>query len=111
MCDFSMIKDLPEMYKHCKATEDPDLTLLDFFTEHLVDFDKIFENEEHEKGEKPHQTQMHHSLSCYVEVVTPQATFIEKKSKCHIPVQKKYCNYQNNYSFTYNTDILHPPIA
>ena len=42
MCDFSMIADLPEMYQHCKETEDKDLTAIEFLTDHVVDFDIFF---------------------------------------------------------------------
>jgi hypothetical protein len=28
--DFSILPDLPKMYAHCKATEDKDLTLIEF---------------------------------------------------------------------------------
>ena len=52
--DFSLLQDIPEMYQHCKATEDEDMTSLDFITDHLVNIDGIFDK--HDKGDeqKPH---------------------------------------------------------
>lgn len=111
MCDFSMVQDLPQMYQHCKETEDPNLSLLDFFTEHLVDFDEIFEKHEDDKSEKPHQSQTHQITSYCVQLITPHQTFIAKQFNYKNISVKEYCNYQNNYSFIFNGEILHPPIV
>ena len=46
MGDFSMLNELPEMYSHCKATEDKDMTPLDFITDHLVNIDGLFDKHE-----------------------------------------------------------------
>ena len=58
MGDFSMLKDLPEMYRHCKATEDKDLNVLEFLTEHVSPIGQLMEEVEHEKeedGDKPRE--------------------------------------------------------
>lgn len=39
--NFSLLGELPAMYAHCKATEDKDLTPLDFITDHLTCFDAL----------------------------------------------------------------------
>lgn len=52
--DFSTIQDLPAMYRHCKATEDKDLTLLDFITDHLLNLDCIFDQHDNGDPQKPH---------------------------------------------------------
>jgi len=54
MGDFSMLKDIPEMYRHCKATEDKDMTPLDFITDHLVNIDGLFDKHENGDDQKPH---------------------------------------------------------
>ena len=54
MGDFSSITDLPAMYRNCKATEDKDMTPLDFITDHLVDIDCIFDAHENGDEQKPH---------------------------------------------------------
>ena len=57
MGDFSTLVHLPDMYSHCKETEDPDLNLADFVGEHLMNLDMIFEAHpsEEEDDDKPHQ--------------------------------------------------------
>src|SRR5437868_5797201 len=54
MGDFSALKDLPGMYRHCKATEDKDMTPLDFLTDHLVNIDGIFDKHDHGDAQRPH---------------------------------------------------------
>jgi hypothetical protein len=57
MGDFACLKDLPEAFRHCKATEDKDLNLLEFFTEHVSAIGQVLEGTEHETeedGDKPH---------------------------------------------------------
>ena len=44
--DFSIIPELPQMYEHCKATEDKDMNFSDFITDHLLNIDGIFDQHE-----------------------------------------------------------------
>jgi hypothetical protein len=60
--DFSVLQDIPEMYHHCKTTEDKDMAPLDFITDHLVNIDGLFDKHENGDEQKPHipnQTQHH----------------------------------------------------
>ena len=58
---FSALTDLPEMYRHCKATEDKDMTPLDFLTDHLINIDGLFDKHENGDEQKPHAPfQFHH---------------------------------------------------
>jgi len=43
MGDFAMLKDLPEMFRHCKATEDRDLNVFEFLTEHVSPIGQLIE--------------------------------------------------------------------
>jgi hypothetical protein len=53
--DFAALAEMPQMYQHCKTTEDPDMDVLDFVTEHLLNLDNIFNKEEDTDGhELPH---------------------------------------------------------
>lgn len=57
MGDFACMKDLPEAFRQCKATEDKDLNVLEFFTEHVSVIGQVLEGMEHETeedGDKPH---------------------------------------------------------
>ena len=64
MGNFSTLADLPDMYRHCKTTEDKDMGLLDFFTDHLLDIDGVFDHHDNGDEQKPHSPQQfHHSLA------------------------------------------------
>jgi hypothetical protein len=53
--DFTALTQLPQMYQHCKTTEDPDMDILDFVTEHLLNLDNIFiDTEDADDHELPH---------------------------------------------------------
>jgi hypothetical protein len=53
--DFAALAQLPQMYQHCKTTEDPDMDILDFVAEHLLNLDNIFNKEEDtDEHELPH---------------------------------------------------------
>ena len=58
MGDFAVLKSLPEMFQHCKATEDKDLTVFEFLFEHVSGIGQLVEGLEHvfedEEGDKPH---------------------------------------------------------
>ena len=80
MGDFSMLNDLPEMYDHCKATEDKDMTPLDFITDHLLNIDGLFDKHENGDKQKPHSpAQNHHQGLTMV-------SFINSKSVSIAPV-------------------------
>lgn len=55
MGNFSAIAELPEMYRHCKATEDKDMTPFDFITDHLINIDGLFDKHDNGDEQKPHQ--------------------------------------------------------
>jgi hypothetical protein len=52
--DASLLRDLPAMYAHCKATEDKDLTPLDFITDHLTCFDALLDTHPPGDEQRPH---------------------------------------------------------
>lgn len=51
---FELLKELPEMYRHCKATEDKDLTPLDFVKDHLTCFDALVDSHPPGDEQRPH---------------------------------------------------------
>ncbi len=62
--DFSAVMDLPQMYRHCKATEDKDMTPIDFITDHLINIDCLFDKHNNGDEQKPHApVQFHHQQS------------------------------------------------
>jgi hypothetical protein len=54
MSNFSVLPDLPEMYNDCRLHEDKDMTMVDFFTDHLLNFDGVFDKHENGDEQKPH---------------------------------------------------------
>lgn len=52
--NFSALTDIPEMYRHCKATEDKDMTPFDFITDHLINIDCLFDKHDNGDKQKPH---------------------------------------------------------
>lgn len=52
--DVSLLRDLPAMYAHCKATEDKDLTPLDLITDHLICLDALLDTHPPGDDQKPH---------------------------------------------------------
>jgi hypothetical protein len=111
MGDFSALKDLREQYIHCKETEDKDMTLVDFITDHLINIDGLFDKHDNGDKQKPHSPTHfanHHvgiaiALNQKIIIVAPLA-FFEVKA---------IFNYEknNNYSYNYSTPIFHPPLV
>ena len=111
MCDFSMIKDVPKMYQHCKETEDKDLTVLDFITDHLIDVDCFFESDDKNDEPKSHQSNSNHQPTCTVQLASQtQAILIEKQVFVEITTSIN-AHYLNNYSFTHLFCVFRPPIS
>ena len=61
--NFSTIIELPAMYQHCKATEDKDMTPLDFITDHLINIDCLFDNHTNGDQQKPHSPYSFHQVT------------------------------------------------
>ena len=109
--DFSTLADLPEMYQNCKTTEDKDMTLVDFVTDHLINIDGFFD--EHLKGDeqKPHiPKHIHHYTvqTCFIQ------TYEVFKS---LNLYSEFFNFKklnysaNFYTSDYSKSLLRPPIV
>ncbi len=105
--DFSALTEMSAMYQHCKATEDHDMTIVDFVTDHLINFDCLIDN--HDKGDlqKPHTSlQFHHQTQNYF----ASQKFIVNKDvsqilKIKLPFFQVRCYYSN-----FRSSIFRPPI-
>lgn len=111
MGDFSVIGDLPKMYDHCKATEDKDMTALDFVTDHLINIDSLFDKHENGDEQKPHKSidlTIHHiSNQIFQEIknIEFKTVKIIISNKVLIP------DYENSmYSHNPIFSIFRPPI-
>ncbi len=107
--DVGLLRDLPAMYAHCKATEDKDLTPLDFITDHLTCFDALLDTHPPGDEQRPHapasanRTHMplpvevfvHHTL-----VPVPQSL----PSACSEMLSSRY-------RYLYRSQVFRPPLG
>lgn len=113
MSNFSVLEDLPKMYDNCKATEDKDMTPIDFITDHLVNIDGIFDkhiNGDQQKPHKPFESNIHHYFSQFV----LDFKKIEFKNNYQFIClnELKISNYETSkYSFNCIHSIFRPPIV
>jgi hypothetical protein len=59
---FSVLNQLPALYRHCKTTEDQDMNFFDFITDHLINIDGIFDKQLPGDSQKPHQAFQFHNI-------------------------------------------------
>ncbi len=107
--DFSTIGDIPDMFRHCKATEDKDLTAFDFVTDHLINIDGLFDGHNHLDEQKPHKpfhSQFQHHIFQIVQKNKTHEFIVEHD---FINNLKHSCFYSSNYSFQTISSIFHPP--
>ncbi len=97
------------MYRRCKATEDKDMTALDFITDHLLDLDCIFD--QHDKGDeqKPHtpiqsrhQQTQNYFFACEVRVTVNPVLNTKKELSIY---------QENKYVSAYLSSVFRPPIV
>lgn len=104
-----MLNDLPEMYRHCKAIEDKDMTPLDFITDHLINIDGIFDKHENGDEQKPHTPiQNHHHGQTTVSFITYLAFTI---IPFHSTETKQLIPSDNFLVSEYIKTIFKPPIV
>jgi len=106
--DFSIIPELPQLYSHCKATEDKDMNFSDFITDHLINIDGIFDQHKNGDEQKPHKNQEHQINS----------TFVFLPSQVSIPLTTKITTSpdkiqfaDNKYYFDFVGNVFRPPIV
>jgi len=105
--DFSTLPDLPKMYAHCKETEDHDLNIPDFISEHLFMMDDLL-GEQPEPDDKPHQpVQFHHKYSPVTIALRQVLAFVEPP----IVLKRHQANVTDDvYLSDYPTSVFRPPI-
>ncbi len=110
--DFSVLPDLPVMYAHCKATEDKDLSVLDFITDHLINIDGLFDahNNDEQKPHKPFNfNHLSNGLILISQVNKPEIirfkNVVAIETADELPHSKQHF-YQSNFL----SSIFRPPI-
>jgi hypothetical protein len=111
MGDFTVLKDLHDMYEHCRVNEDKDMTPFDFVTDHLLNIDGFFDSHGDGDNQKPHSpTHIHYQ----VHLVTFQSfvsfDFRDKTIPYFEP--KLRSNYVDNFiKSDYISLLFRPPIV
>ncbi len=109
MGNFSTLPDLLCMYRHCKATEDKDMTPFDFITDHLINIDCIFDKHDNGDEQKPHvpqpaNHQLHAQIFC--SMIFSNYSF----DKLLFP-QKPFNHFKKDfYHFDFITSVFRPPV-
>jgi hypothetical protein len=113
MSNFSTLQDIPKMYQHCKATEDKDMTTIDFITDHLVNIDSLFDKHENGDEQKPHKnidlTISHSICQIFQEIKTVEF----KNNNPFVSANQIKISYYKNSLYSFNTisSIFRPPIV
>lgn len=110
MGDFSVLKDLPKMYEHCKENEDKDMTSLDFVTDHLLNTDGLFDSHDNGDKQKPHSpVHTHHQTQLVV--FQPFISFDFKDKSFRFFEPTLYSVYFNSFVKSgYLSTVFRPPI-
>lgn len=112
--DLSILPDLPNMYTQCKATEDKDLNVFEFITEHVSGIGQLVAGLEHDSGDdddgdKPHTPVQFHFqvqiIDCRVVVVQLPCIKQYAQPAAALPMQSAA------YVADYISKIFRPPIA
>jgi len=107
--DFAALTDLPKMYRHCKSTEQTDMSPLDFITDHLLNIDGVFDKHENGDEQKPHSPfTYHHQLSQNIFIVQHCLTSISEPTTSNSELSTFTEQF---YLFDYVSEILRPPIV
>lgn len=109
--DFSAIAHLPAMYHHCQSTEDPDMNLADFITDHLLNLDEFFsDTKETDEHELPHNPLPFHTTSA------PDFFCVHVAQIILLPAEKQVIQSQGDYNSPYfprinQQKVFQPPRA
>jgi hypothetical protein len=97
MGDFSMLNDIPEIYRHCKATEDK------------VNIDGLFDKHPSGDEQKPHQPiqNQHHGQTTF-SFISYCAIYITPF--CPTDEVKRIMSVDNFLTSKYISQIFRPPI-
>ena len=111
--DFYSVETLPKMYQHCKKTEDKDMTLIDFITDHLLNLDSIFDKHTNGDNQKPHKNldfTVNYTTMYFVEEI--ELFEFKKTTTFDFANVIEISNYKNIiYSFNRIQFIFRPPIV
>lgn len=109
--DFNVLGRISEMHDHCKATEDRDMTWVDFITDHLACFDALVDS--HPPGDE----QRSHNPLPTKEYAGPQPVFaitepLRVQDRVFAPaMDRAYPGTEDLYRFDPVDLVFRPPNA
>lgn len=105
--NFNLLVQLPEMYNHCKTTEDKDMNVIDFLTDHLINIDCIFDKHDNGDHQKPHEPFKYHFQNINIQLFVLNFSIKIVPNFSH-DIKTTYC-VNNFYKSPYIGSIFHPP--
>ncbi len=105
--DFALFTQLPDLYQHCKATEDPDMNFVDFITDHLINIDGVFDKHaagDDQKPHKPFQFRYFQHITLYM----PGSLLLNLAAPIS-EFKQLNCTSIKSYHSKYVVYIFHPP--
>ena len=111
MGDFSIVSKLPKMYAHCKATEDCDMNAVDFVTDHLLNFDSLFDAHEHGDDQKPHQPFQNQTNTFQLFIPVIFDFSLSKNNLLSVQRNKIHSISQNKVTTDFISRKFRPPIV
>lgn len=106
-----MLQDIPEMYRNCNTTEDKDMNVFDFVTDHLINIDSLFDKHNNGDQQKPHSpVQSHHVIQtiAFHQLIT---YFTFKVKKVYFEEKKVFqLQFDSFLSSNYSCKVFRPPI-
>lgn len=95
------------MYQHCKSTEDCDMNIVDFVTDHLLNIDGIFDDHNHGDKQKPHKNPVFkHHIPIQIAIIENQFTINFKKI---LPQIVSNFTYKHFSTSDYYGSVFKPP--
>lgn len=112
MGNFSALGDLQKMYDHCKATEDNDMSLMDFITDHLINIDSFFDKHQNGDEQKPHKPFEFNINYPIPQFISAFEYFVCNGSNTFVLSYKTKISKYKNIGYTYDIidSIFRPPI-
>ncbi|MBC6111878.1 hypothetical protein H7U22_15750 [Pedobacter sp. CCM 8938] len=110
MGDFSTLQDLPDMYRHCKSTEDKDMTPLDFITDHLMNIDGLFDEHNNGDEQKAHAPLQNQHVSQIVAFQIP-AQFCLETANLFFEKKILFFDFKTENLSKYISKTFRPPIV
>ena len=107
--NFSVLVDLPAMYRHCKMYEDKDLTPIDFITDHLICLDSLIDSHSNGDEQKPHQPLPKVANATSHPLFLNLFTIADRYSFINIDITYGYIELKHPQRFY--KPIFHPPVV